>query len=192
VVIDRAKDVLHTADGTMFSPAFIENKIKFSPFVEEAVIFGGTGEGAGGDDITALITIDMPTVGTWAEHEQLSYTTYTDLAGKPEVYGWSPTRPPGQPGPRGGHPGPAHRAAAQAFDPDDDEITRTRKVRRNVVNDRYAEIIAALGGATTRSRSLSQVTYQDGTSAERELTSHRDRPTSYCARRRRVAAWRGA
>jgi len=171
VVIDRAKDVLHTSAGTMFSPAFIENKIKFSPFVEEAVIFGGTGEGEGGDDITALVTIDANTVGTWAEHEKLSYSTYTDLAGKPEV-----ARLVADETSR------ANQDLEEAirvrrivllhkpFDPDDDEITRTRKVRRNVVSDRYDEIIAALGRGDDSVTIRSKVTYQDGTSAERELT----------------------
>lgn len=171
VVIDRAKDVLHTAEGTMFSPAFIENKIKFSPFVEEAVIFGGTGEGGAGQDITALITIDANTVGTWAEHEKLSYTTYTDLAGKPEVGRLLADEV--------ARANQDLEAAIQVrrivllhkpFDPDDDEITRTRKVRRNVVSDRYEQIIAALARGEDAVTITSKVTYQDGTSATRELT----------------------
>lgn len=171
VVIDRAKDVLYTSEGTMFSPAFIENKVKFSPFVEEAVVFGGTGDGAGGDDITALITIDANTVGNWAEHEKLSYTTYTDLAGKAEVGALI-----GEETARANTDLPdaikVRRVALlhKPFDPDDDEITRTRKVRRNVVAERYDEIIAALGQGEDAVTIHSKVTYQDGTSAERELT----------------------
>ena len=82
LVVDRVKDVLEAADGTVFSPTFIENKLKFSPYVEEAVVFGG------GDrpHVAAMVAIDMETVGTWAERKKLSYTTYTDLAQKSEVY----------------------------------------------------------------------------------------------------------
>ena len=81
VVIDRAKDVMEMPDGTRFSPAFIENKLKFSPYVEEAVVFWQDGS----PDITAILTIEPSTVGSWAEHRRLGYTTYTDLAGKAEV-----------------------------------------------------------------------------------------------------------
>jgi long-chain acyl-CoA synthetase len=176
VVIDRAKDVLHTADGTMFSPAFIENKLKFSPFVEEAVIFGGADRDDPGataaerDEITAILTIDMATVGTWAEHHHLGYTTYTDLAGKPEVYELL-----------AGEAARANQDLPEAiqvrrfvllhkpFDPDDDEITRTRKVRRGVINERYAQIITALAAGAEQVTITSVVTYQDGSTATREL-----------------------
>ncbi len=171
VVIDRAKDVLHTSEGTMFSPAFIENKVKFSPFVEEAVVFGGTGDGDAGEDITALITLDANTVGNWAENEKLSYTTYTDLAAKSEVGVLI-----GEETARANVDLPEAIRVRRVvllhkpFDPDDDEITRTRKVRRNVVVDRYDQIIAALGRGDDRVTITSKVTYQDGTSAERELS----------------------
>jgi long-chain acyl-CoA synthetase len=176
VVIDRAKDVLHTADGTMFSPAFIENKLKFSPFVEEAVAFGGADRDDPGaavaerDEITAIVTIDMATVGTWAEHQHLGYTTYTDLAGKPEIYELIANEV-----------SRANQDLPEAiqvrrfvllhkqFDPDDDEITRTRKVRRGVINERYAPIITALAAGTEQVTITSLVTYQDGSTAEREL-----------------------
>lgn len=194
VVIDRAKDVLRTSDGTMFSPAFIENKLKFSPFVEEAVVFhapqdagddaddaeqaatvpdrASTHDGAATDDaITAIVTIDAETVGTWAEHHHLSYTTYTDLAGHTEVYDLVA----------------AEIAMAnedlpesirvkrfvllhKQFDPDDNEITRTRKVRRDVIRDRYDAVIAGLVGDRDHVDLSSRVTYQDGTSVDRELT----------------------
>jgi long-chain acyl-CoA synthetase len=172
VVIDRAKDVLYTGDGTMFSPAFIENKLKFSAYVEEAVVFGGAdsaGEGSS-DEITAIITIDMATVGTWAERNHLTYTTYTDLAGKSEVYDLV-----------AGEVARANQDLPEAirvrrflllhkqFDPDDDEITRTRKVRRGVINQRYAQIIAALERGDDEVTITSVVAYQDGSTAEREL-----------------------
>jgi long-chain acyl-CoA synthetase len=164
VVIDRAKDVLTASDGTRFSSAFIENKLKFSPYVEEAVTFASEG------GLTAIITIDPLTTGAWAEHERLSYTTYTDLAAKPEVRDLIAEE--------------VHRANEdlaesirvrrfvllhKQFDPDDDEVTRTRKVRRNVIADRYGEIIAALERGDESATIRSTVTYQDGTRLERTL-----------------------
>jgi long-chain acyl-CoA synthetase len=163
VVIDRAKDVLQTADGTRFSSAFIENKLKFSPYIEEAVVFGT-------HDITAMITIDPMTVGSWAESERLSYTTYTDLATKPEVYDLLVDE--------------VYRANTdlpesirvrrflilfKQLDPDDDEITRTRKVRRNVIAERYADLIAGLEGGDDSVSITNTVTYQDGTSVKRTI-----------------------
>ena len=163
VVIDRAKDVLESADGTRFSSAFIENKLKFSPYVEEAVVFGT-------EQITAMLTIDPMTVGSWAEHEHLSYTTYTDLAQKPEVYDLLADD--------------VHRANAdlpesikvrrfllhfKQLDPDDDEITRTRKVRRNVIAERYGDLIAALDRGDGSVAFTNTVTYQDGTSVKRTI-----------------------
>lgn len=163
VVIDRAKDVLTSPDGTPFSSAFIENKLKFSPYVEEAVVFGT-------DEITAMITIDAQTVGSWAENEHLTYTTYTDLAAKPEVYDLVTDE--------------VHRANTdlpeaikvkrflllfKQLDPDDDEITRTRKVRRIVIADRYADLITALGRGDEEVSITNTVSYQDGTSVRRTI-----------------------
>ena len=162
VVIDRAKDVLTTPAGTRFSSAFIENKLKFSPYVEEAVVFGSS-------DITAMVVIDPQTVGSWAESEHLTYTTYTDLATKPEVYELVA--------------GEVHRANQdlpeeirvrrfllmfKQLDPDDDEITRTRKVRRNVIADRYADLISALERGADGVTITNTVAYQDGTVVKRE------------------------
>jgi long-chain acyl-CoA synthetase len=175
VVIDRAKDVLQTADGTRFSSAFIENKLKFSPYIEEAVTFAGDGGSAGGaraaqGGMTALITLDPLTVGSWAEHQHLSYTTYTDLAGKKEVHDLVAEEVDR-----------ANRDLPESirilrfvilhkqFDPDDDEITRTRKVRRSVINERYADIIAALDKGEPGVEVRSAVTYQDGSIVERKI-----------------------
>jgi len=80
IVIDRVKDVMHLNDGTRFSPQFIENKLKFSPYIKECVCLGNER-----DFIASMICIDYPNVGKWAESRRLSYTTYTDLAAKPEV-----------------------------------------------------------------------------------------------------------
>ena len=168
VVIDRAKDVLTAPDGSRYSSAFIENKLKFSPYVEEAVVFGPTREG---ERMTAMITIDPGTVGSWAEHERLSYTTYTDLAGKPEVYELVAEEIT-----RANEDLPESIRVARflllhkQLDPDDDEITRTRKVRRNVIDERYADLIAALRRGDDSVGISSRVTYQDGTSILRELS----------------------
>ena len=166
VVIDRAKDVMQAPDGTRFSPAFIENKIKFSPYVEEAVVFGGTDR----PYISAMITIDMHTVGAWAERQHLSYTTYTDLAQKPAVYELIA--------------GEVHRANQdlpesiqvrtflllhKQLDADDEEITRTRKVRRGVIDERYGQLIEALYGDDDTVSVVSTIAYQDGTTAERRI-----------------------
>ncbi|MDV3221609.1 AMP-binding protein [Intrasporangium sp.] len=164
VVIDRAKDVLTTRDGTRFSSAFIENKLKFSPYVEEAVTF------ATDEDITAMITIDPMTTGSWAEHERLSYTTYTDLAGKQEVRDLIAEEVL-----RANEDLPESIRIKRfvllhkQFDPDDDEITRTRKVRRSVIAERYGQIIEALARGSRDVTLRSLVTYQDGTQVERNL-----------------------
>ncbi|QBF45553.1 AMP-binding protein [Janibacter limosus] len=167
VIIDRAKDVLTAPDGTRYSSAFIENKLKFSPYIEEAVVFAPSGERQG---MTALIIIDPATVGAWAEHERLSYTTFTDLAAKPEVQelvAEEATRA-NEDLPEGIR---VERFVLlhKQLDPDDDEITRTRKVRRSVIADRYGDIIAALGRGDEQVSVRSRVTYQDGSSIDREL-----------------------
>ena len=171
VVIDRQKDVLTAPDGTRYSSAFIENKLKFSPYVEEAVVFAPSGEPGDAGGMTALITLDPATVGSWAEHERLSYTTYTDLAAKPEVYDLIAEETT-----RANEDLPESIRVTRfvllhkQLDPDDDEITRTRKVRRNVIAERYGDIISALQRGEDHVDISSRVTYQDGTSIERELT----------------------
>jgi len=168
VVIDRAKDVLEAHDGTLFSPAFIENKLKFSEHVEEAVVFGGRDRPI----VTAMISIDPETVGAWAERKHLSYTTYTDLAQKAEVYDLI-----AQAVARANEDLPESVRVRRfvllhkQLDADDEELTRTRKVRRGTINDRYGEIIGALYDAGSDAVTvLSMVTYQDGSQTEREIT----------------------
>ena len=166
VVIDRAKDVMEMPDGTRFSPAFIENKLKFSPYIEEAVVFWQEGS----PDITAILTIEPSTVGAWAEHRRLGYTTYTDLAGKPEVRELISEEVA-----RANEDLPESVRLRRfvllhkQFDPDDDEITRTRKVRRRVIVERYAPIIDALTDGAPEAEIKSVVTYQDGTSVTRDI-----------------------
>jgi long-chain acyl-CoA synthetase len=161
VVIDRAKDVMVLHDGTKFSPQFIENKLKFSPFIKEAVVFGGDYP-----YVTAMINIDMANVGKWAENHQIAYTTYTDLAQKPEVY--QLIRKDVE---RANEDLPA-AARIRRFlllhkelDADDAELTRTRKVRRRFVAERYADIIQALYGEDDYLDVETIITYQDGNTA---------------------------
>jgi long-chain acyl-CoA synthetase len=170
VVIDRASDVMRAPDGTRFSPAFIENKVKFSPYVDEAVVFGGDAGGSDRPYLTAMITIDLQTVGAWAERQHLSYTTYTDLAEKPAVY-----RLIAEEVDRANRDLPGSIRIRRflllhkQLDPDDEEITRTRKVRRGLITQRYGDLIAALYGDADSVAVTSTVTYQDGTSTQRTI-----------------------
>jgi long-chain acyl-CoA synthetase len=167
VVIDRANDVLEAADGTLFSPAFVENKLKFSAHVDEAVVFGG----ADRPFVAAMISIDPETVGTWAERNHISYTTYTDLAQKPEV-----STLVGEAVARANEDLPESIRIRRfvllhkQLDADDEELTRTRKVRRTTINRRYGDIINALYGDADEVTVTTVVTYQDGSQAEREIT----------------------
>lgn len=171
VVIDRLADSRSLPDGTQFSHAFIENKLKFSPYVEEAVAFHG------GGGVTAIVCIDPATVGAWAERARVSYTTYTDLARQPAVADLLAEE--------------LARANAdlpeairvrrfvllhKQLDPDDEEITRTRKVRRTVVADRYAGIVTALRSEADAVDVHTTIAYQDGTVAERSVTLAIHRP----------------
>jgi long-chain acyl-CoA synthetase len=167
VVIDRMRDVLEAADGTRFSPAFIESKVKFSPYVQEAVVFGG------GDrpHVAAIVTLEAETVGTWAERERLSYTTLADLAQKPEVYALvaEALRRANEDLPEGVR---IRRFVLlhKQLDADDQELTRTRKVRRGAINARYGEIIDALFRDVDQVTITSAVTYQDGSQGSREIS----------------------
>lgn len=161
IVIDRAKDVMTLHDGTKFSPQFIENKLKFSPYVKEAVVFGGDWP-----FVSAIINIDFANMGKWAENNLIAYTTYTDLAQKPEVYNLvrkhvesTNTDLP-----------PAARILRflllhKELDADDAELTRTRKVRRRLVAQRYDDIISALYSQSPHIDLETTITYQDGRTA---------------------------
>ncbi len=163
VVIDRLADVMKLPDGTAFSPQFVENKLKFSPYVREAVVFGG----GGAPFVTTMIAIDMENAGQWAERHRIAYTTFTDLARRPEVYGLVRD-----------HVAGVNRdlpAAARIrrflllhkeLHADDAELTRTRKVRRRHIADRFGDIIAALQGDGDSVTVSTEITYQDGRTAE--------------------------
>jgi long-chain acyl-CoA synthetase len=167
-IIDRAKDVGKLADGTPFAPQFIENKLKFSPFIREAVAFGN--EHA---FVTAMIAIDLETVGNWAERRGLAYTSFMDLAKKPEtaqllleeVGKVNATLPTAQRVRR-------ILLLQKELEADDNEITRTRKVRRGYVAEKYAPVIAAFYGGARRTEVRMEITFEDG--RKTELTSKID------------------
>jgi long-chain acyl-CoA synthetase len=158
VVIDRLKDVMKLADGTQFSPQFIENRLKFSPYVKEAVVVGKDRP-----YLTAMLCIDMGVVGKWAEKNKLSYTTYTDLSAKPEVYDLVQREVDEV---NRTLPGAARIRKFvllyKELDADDEELTRTRKVRRSFVEDRYKEVIAALYGEAPEVAIDTTIKFQDG------------------------------
>jgi Long-chain acyl-CoA synthetases (AMP-forming) len=163
-IIDRAKDVSRLADGTLFAPKLIENKLKFYPAIKEAVVFG-----AERAHVVALLNIDFAAVGNWAEKRALPYTGYADLATKPEVLALladcvarvnadlaADLHTAGV---------QVHRFAVlhKALDPDDEELTRTRKVRRRFVAQKYAELVEALYDPARQLQDLQvQVRFDDG------------------------------
>jgi len=161
VVIDRVRDVMTLQDGTKFSPQFIENKLKFSPYIREAVVFGGDWP-----FVSAMINIDFANVGKWAESRQIPYTTYTDLAQKPEVYRLIRTYVEQA----NADLPPAARILRflllhKELDADDAELTRTRKVRRRLIAQRYADLISALYSQSPHVDVETVITYQDGRTA---------------------------
>jgi long-chain acyl-CoA synthetase len=158
VVIDRLKDVLRLADGAQFSPQFLENRLKFSPYVKEAVVFGKDRP-----YLTALVCIDMGIVGKWAEKRKISYTTYTDLSSKADVYDLvsGEVEAVNQSLPEAAR---IRRFALlyKELEADDEELTRTRKVRRRFVEERYREIISALYGDQPEVAIDTTIKLQDG------------------------------
>jgi long-chain acyl-CoA synthetase len=164
-IIDRAKDVGTLADGTPFAPQFVENKLKFSPFIREAVAFGDQRK-----FVAAMVAIDISTVGKWAEQNNLPYTSYMDLARKPEVARLvieevakiNATLPEAT---------KIRRIVLlnKELDADDAEVTRTRKVRRAFVADKYAPVIGALYDGAKETQLTMDITYEDGRKSQ--LTS---------------------
>ncbi|MBY0431601.1 MAG: AMP-binding protein, partial [Rhodospirillales bacterium] len=159
VVIDRMKDLAETSGGTRFSPQFIENKLKFSPFIAEAVILGRDRA-----YLTAIICIRYSIVAKWGEQRGLAFTNYTNLSAQPEVYELlkaevnkvNATLPDAQ-----------HIAKFlllyKELDADDGELTRTRKVRRGIIAEKYADIIDALYSDVPAVHVDTLITFQDGT-----------------------------
>jgi len=159
VVIDRIKDLAETSRGERFSPQYIENKLKFSPYIAEAVVLG-----AGRDALAAIICIRYSIISKWAEKNRLTFTTYSDLASRPEVYALlhkeveavNATLPPAQRISR-------FLLLYKELDADDGELTRTRKVRRGVINEKYGDIIDAIYRGDRNIPVDTVIRFQDGT-----------------------------
>jgi len=157
-IIDRAKDVGKLSDGTPFAPQFVENKLKFSPYIGEAISFGNDRE-----QVTAMIAIALAPVGNWAERQGLAYSGYQDLTQKAEVRGL--IRAEIEKCNQGLLESTRVRRfllLAKDFDADDAEITRTRKLRRRVISEKYAAVIDALYGGASETEIATEVTYEDG------------------------------
>ncbi len=164
VIIDRAKDVGALADGTPFAPQFIENKLKFSPFIREAVAFGHDQP-----FVAAMVAIDLGTMGNWAERRGLPYTSYMDLSQKAEarelireeIVKCNATLPEAAKVRR-------FLLLAKDLEADDAEMTRTRKVRRRFIAEKYAPVIDAFYSGKNEVELATLVTYEDG----RQATIH--------------------
>ena len=162
-IIDRAKDVGQMADGSLFAPKYVENKLKFFPNILEAVVFGN-----GREQCTAFINIDLTAVGNWAERNNIGYGSYQELAQHPQVLATIQD-----------HVEEVNRSVAEdemlsgcqvhrfvvlhkELDADDGELTRTRKVRRRIIEDKYGDIITALYDGSKEISTMTEVTYEDG------------------------------
>jgi len=162
-IIDRAQDLSRLSDGTIFAPKYIENKLKFSPYVKEAVCIGQDRP-----YVAALVNIDLTAVGNWAERRSIAYTSYTDLSQKPEVYEVIEqevervNRSLLEDEVLKGAQIRKFLILHKELDPDDEEITRTRKVRRGYIGQKYAALIDALYGPHDRAQVEAKVTYEDG------------------------------
>lgn len=162
-IIDRAKDVGKMKDGSLFAPKYVENKLKFFPNILETVVFGD-----GRDSCMAMINIDLQAVGNWAERNNIAYSSYQELAAHVDVYATIQQ-----------HVEDVNASLAademlagcqvsrflvlhKELDADDGELTRTRKVRRSVIEDKYKDLIDALYGGKTEIYTETEVTYEDG------------------------------
>jgi len=165
-IIDRAKDVSIMATGTIFAPQYIENKLKFSQFIKEAVTLGQSK-----DYVAAMINIDAETVGNWAERRGIGFTSYTDLSQKPEIYELIHEEVNKVNGllfeeeQLRGAQIKRFLILHKELDPDDAEITRTRKVRRRFVAEKYEKLINALYSDQDRVKVEAVITYEDGRQA---------------------------
>ncbi|QPO08711.1 long-chain acyl-CoA synthetase [Sulfitobacter pontiacus] len=162
-IIDRAKDVGKMANGSLFAPKYVENKLKFFPNILEAVVFGN-----GRDACTAFINIDLTAVGNWAERNNIGYASYQELARHPQVMDTIQS-----------HVEEVNASIAEdemlsgcqvhrfvvlhkELDADDGELTRTRKVRRKVIGEKFDDIITALYDGSPSVSTVTEVTYEDG------------------------------
>ncbi|OPX34605.1 MAG: hypothetical protein B1H11_10565 [Desulfobacteraceae bacterium 4484_190.1] len=159
IVIDRMDDLKELAGGHKFSPQFIEVRLRFSPYIKDALAIGSKDK----EFVSVLINIDLNSVGKWAEDNRIAYTTFTDLSQKPEVVELIRNEIV-----------KINRALPEGsrirkfvnmykeFDPDESEMTRTRKLRRSFVEERFSDLIAACYGDMGKLKVSMPVTYQDG------------------------------
>jgi long-chain acyl-CoA synthetase len=162
-IIDRAKDVGKLADGGLFAPKYVENKLKFFPYIKEAVAFG-----TGRDKVMVLLNIDFEAVGNWAERRSLNFAGYTDLASKPETLALMAECVEKV---NAGLAADAVMASSQIhrflvlhkeLDADDEELTRTRKVRRGFIGEKYAVLVDALYAGKSEQFIETKVRFEDG------------------------------
>jgi long-chain acyl-CoA synthetase len=162
-IIDRAKDVGRLVNGALFAPKYLENKMKFYPEIREAVALG-----QGRDYVTMLVNIDQTSVGSWAERNNVAYASYQELAAHPQVYDMVAKRLDEVNRQLAEEPQMAasqiHRFLIlhKELDADDGEMTRTQKVRRSAIAERYAPLIAALYDGSTRCHVATEMTFEDG------------------------------
>ena len=166
-IIDRVKDVGRIVggpnDGAMFAPKYVENKLKFFPFIKEAVALGDKR-----DHVCAMLNIDFEAVGNWAERRNLPYAGYTDLAGKPEVYALikdcveQVNADLAQDALLAGGQIRRFLVLHKELDADDGELTRTNKVRRGFIAEKYADLVTALYGGRSEQYIETQVKFEDG------------------------------
>ncbi|WP_246476336.1 AMP-dependent synthetase/ligase [Roseibium litorale] len=162
-IIDRAKDVGKLTDGSLFAPKYIENKLKFFPNIKEAVAFGHER-----DKVGVFINIDLTAVGSWAERNNVNYASYQELAAHPDVYRMIESHVDEVNRDLASEPMMAG-AQVQRFlilhkelDADDGELTRTQKVRRSFIAERYAPLIEALYDGSSSKHVRTEVTFEDG------------------------------
>ena len=162
-IIDRVKDVGRLADGTLFAPKYLENKLKFFPYIKEAVAFGDKS-----DRVCAFINIDMDAVANWAEKRNIAFSGYTDLGSRDEVYDLVRECVEKVNADLAQEPEIAnsqiHRFLIlhKELDADDGELTRTRKVRRGAIGEKYRTLIDALYDGKQTVHIEAQVRYEDG------------------------------
>jgi long-chain acyl-CoA synthetase len=162
-IIDRARDVGKLNDGSLFAPQFLENKLKFFPYIKEAVCFGDRR-----DRVCAFLNIDLPAVGNWAERHGLAYAGYVDLAGRPEVYALlrecveKVNADLAAEASLAGSQIRRFLVLHKELDADDDELTRTRKVRRGFIAEKYGKLVEALYGGLSHCEIETEVKFEDG------------------------------
>ena len=170
VVIDRISDVMHTSSGEMFSPMFLENRLKFSPYIKEAVIFGNKRQ-----FVTALVNVDPIVVGKWAEDRGISFSTYMELPGLPEVAELI-RKEVAAINRNAEKPHFKIRRFANLYkllDMDDGELTKTGKIRRKFVAEKYSDLYEALYESEVREKEVAALyRYQDGQTTTVNTTIH--------------------